>query len=367
MADTGLIFVSPLKNRGEDWKNEIVLPSANSFLHKTKIGTGKSQLKLRANLFKWAILFIAQSLAPLKRKDNFHSLIFLKILEAKGFLNLDQGLGMKKFKDFTNLTSIPNSIKKDDYLNNESQNSRQVSQGVTHPALPVQFENFKSTLTNSAAMRSGTVATGRNGTAYLEEIQVEKSLKQTDKDGGKNSNKFITTALAPALPSPNLQPSGSLVFVDEKKTAGGALARGQGDKLSKSLDFLFLKQGSLPVRVEAISASQNSKNKLATVYKEAAKLNKKINTNLPVDGLGGQPIAIASATVHSQKQVETKANANSSEIKNSDSVRVSDIDRVLYKKALAEISEIDIQKAVDKAKKYNFFNTYYPGGRLIKD
>jgi hypothetical protein len=48
-----------------------------------------SHISTSVDLFKWAILFLVQSLAPLKRKDNFHSLIFFKILEAKNLLKVN--------------------------------------------------------------------------------------------------------------------------------------------------------------------------------------------------------------------------------------------------------------------------------------
>ena len=42
-----------------------------------------------ADLLKWSMLFIAQSLAPLKRKQDYYSLILIKILETRGFLALN--------------------------------------------------------------------------------------------------------------------------------------------------------------------------------------------------------------------------------------------------------------------------------------
>jgi hypothetical protein len=53
---------------------------------------------------------MAQSLAPLKRKNNFHSLIFLKILEAKGLLNLDDIIFNPYKQDNTYLTFIKSSL-----------------------------------------------------------------------------------------------------------------------------------------------------------------------------------------------------------------------------------------------------------------
>ena len=53
---------------------------------------------------------MAQSLAPLKRKNNFHSLIFLKILEAKGLLNLNDIIFNPYKQDNTNLTFIKSSL-----------------------------------------------------------------------------------------------------------------------------------------------------------------------------------------------------------------------------------------------------------------
>jgi hypothetical protein len=47
------------------------------------------QLQFRtADLLKWSVSLIAQSLAPLKRKNEYYSLIFFKILKTKGFLDL---------------------------------------------------------------------------------------------------------------------------------------------------------------------------------------------------------------------------------------------------------------------------------------
>jgi hypothetical protein len=42
------------------------------------------------DLLKWSVSLIAQSLAPLKRKDEYYSLIFIKILKTRGFLNLNK-------------------------------------------------------------------------------------------------------------------------------------------------------------------------------------------------------------------------------------------------------------------------------------
>lgn len=41
------------------------------------------------DLLKWSVLFIAQSLSPLKRKHDYYSLLFFKILETRGFLDLN--------------------------------------------------------------------------------------------------------------------------------------------------------------------------------------------------------------------------------------------------------------------------------------
>ena len=48
------------------------------------------EIKFASNLLKWSVLFIAQSLAPLKRKHDYYSLIFIKILEARGFFSKDK-------------------------------------------------------------------------------------------------------------------------------------------------------------------------------------------------------------------------------------------------------------------------------------
>lgn len=42
------------------------------------------------DLLKWSVSLIAQSLAPLKRKDEYYSLIFIKILKTRGFLDLNK-------------------------------------------------------------------------------------------------------------------------------------------------------------------------------------------------------------------------------------------------------------------------------------
>ena len=47
-------------------------------------------IKFASDLLKWSVLFIAQSLAPLKRKHDYYSLIFIKILEARGFFSKDK-------------------------------------------------------------------------------------------------------------------------------------------------------------------------------------------------------------------------------------------------------------------------------------
>jgi hypothetical protein len=74
-----------------------------------------SHIKVPINLFKWIILFMVQSLAPLKRKNNFHSLIFFKILKAKKLLNTSKYIMnyplIKNYynKDNTNLIDFNNS------------------------------------------------------------------------------------------------------------------------------------------------------------------------------------------------------------------------------------------------------------------
>jgi len=69
---------------------------------KAKVATGhtqrsatKGKVALRSyttalELLKWSVLFIGQSLTPLKKKkQEYYSLIFIKILEARGFLALN--------------------------------------------------------------------------------------------------------------------------------------------------------------------------------------------------------------------------------------------------------------------------------------
>jgi hypothetical protein len=43
---------------------------------------------LASDLLKWSVLLIAESLAPLKKKHEYYSLIFIKILKSRGFLTL---------------------------------------------------------------------------------------------------------------------------------------------------------------------------------------------------------------------------------------------------------------------------------------
>jgi hypothetical protein len=51
-------------------------------------------IKFASNLLKWSVLFIAQSLAPLKRKHDYYNLIFIKILEARGFFSKDKNTNL---------------------------------------------------------------------------------------------------------------------------------------------------------------------------------------------------------------------------------------------------------------------------------
>lgn len=63
-------------------------------------------------LLKWSVLLIAQSLAPLKRKQEYFSFIFIKILETRGFL---------AFKNKTNALLNPEAVKSATPYSNASQ------------------------------------------------------------------------------------------------------------------------------------------------------------------------------------------------------------------------------------------------------
>lgn len=54
------------------------------------------------DLLKWSVLFISQSLTPLKRDYDFYNFIFIKILETRGFLNSPSSLNPGK--------ELPNKI-----------------------------------------------------------------------------------------------------------------------------------------------------------------------------------------------------------------------------------------------------------------
>lgn len=56
---------------------------------KGKVALLHSSYTTALELLKWSVLFIGQSLAPLKKKQEYYSLIFIKILEARGFLALN--------------------------------------------------------------------------------------------------------------------------------------------------------------------------------------------------------------------------------------------------------------------------------------
>lgn len=69
-----------------------ILTKKHKLLTQTAATKGEVALRSYANaleLLKWSVLFIGQSLAPLKRKQEYYSLIFIKILEARGFLALN--------------------------------------------------------------------------------------------------------------------------------------------------------------------------------------------------------------------------------------------------------------------------------------
>ena len=54
---------------------------------------------------------MAQSLAPLKRKNNLHSLLFFNILKAKKFFNLSKSTQLELI-NFTNLSQKENKYVK---------------------------------------------------------------------------------------------------------------------------------------------------------------------------------------------------------------------------------------------------------------
>lgn len=83
------------------------------------------------DLIKWSIFFVAQSLITLKKNNNFHSLLFIKLLEARGwdwgFVDLlykearHNKFNNPKFKQFNNLPIISQSINREalNVLNNK--------------------------------------------------------------------------------------------------------------------------------------------------------------------------------------------------------------------------------------------------------
>lgn len=80
----------------------------NSPLRKVKANNLDSArvVILASELLKWSILIIAKSLAPLKRKHEYYSLIFSKILETRGFLALNNKANVHS-KEEPALTGLP--------------------------------------------------------------------------------------------------------------------------------------------------------------------------------------------------------------------------------------------------------------------
>lgn len=81
------------------------------------------------DLLKWSVSLIAQSLAPLKKKDEYYSLIFIKILKTRGFLDLKNKIkASHQFNTKLTLTrsGLPTTT---------SQAARQLSKstGIQHP------------------------------------------------------------------------------------------------------------------------------------------------------------------------------------------------------------------------------------------
>jgi hypothetical protein len=52
-------------------------------LTQTKLANLVKNIAIASDLLKWTVLFIAQSLAPLKRKHDYYSFIFIKILKSR--------------------------------------------------------------------------------------------------------------------------------------------------------------------------------------------------------------------------------------------------------------------------------------------
>jgi len=72
-------------------KNKIKISTTHHYAAKS-IGVADQGVDVvvrrSTDLLKWSVSLIAQSLAPLKRKDEYYSLIFIKILKTRGFLDL---------------------------------------------------------------------------------------------------------------------------------------------------------------------------------------------------------------------------------------------------------------------------------------
>lgn len=70
-----------------------------------------SSVTAMSDLLKWSILFIAHSLAPLKRKQEYYSLILVKILEAKGILALNK-INVRSMFNITASTVYPTKLQR---------------------------------------------------------------------------------------------------------------------------------------------------------------------------------------------------------------------------------------------------------------
>src|SRR6185312_14253353 len=112
------------------------------------------------DLVKWSIFFIAQSLVPLKRKNNLHSLIFIKLLEARGFLDLfnkNNGSVVGTGSNLINTQSLPSTLQMNNNklgkpIKYDFNNIPVISQNIKREELTLlnnQFYNYNNNVNNS--------------------------------------------------------------------------------------------------------------------------------------------------------------------------------------------------------------------------
>jgi len=133
-------------------------------------------IKFASDLLKWSVLFIAQSLAPLKRKHDYYSLIFIKILEARGFFSKDKN---------PNLSSKENLIS-DTHLTLESK-----SKSLQKPALAKTgkiHNTGRDTLILPVKPVSELVSQNLQSKISLIKKNVPVALAQTDLNTNKQAS-----------------------------------------------------------------------------------------------------------------------------------------------------------------------------------